>query len=208
MSVLLLLIVGYLLGSLNFSIIFSRIFAKTDVRNHGSGNAGFTNTMRVAGKKVAVLVFVCDALKAVAAIFAAFMYAKYTNDSLALYGKYAAALGVVLGHNFPLYFGFKGGKGIVVSIAIIYSLNWVTGCFVLGMFLIVLALTGYVSAGSLTGAATLFVTTVFMYIFDLCGVDTPQLVLMVVLSFLATYMHRENIKRLINGTENGFKKKK
>ena len=209
MSVLLLFVVGYLLGSLNFSIIFSRLFAKTDVRNHGSGNAGFTNTMRVAGKKVAVLVFICDALKAVLAILAAYLYAKYrSGDNLAAYCKYAAALGVVLGHNFPLYFGFKGGKGIVVSITIIYALNWITGCFVLGMFLIVLAITGYVSAGSLTGAATLFVTTLFMYIFNLCGVDLPQLLLMICLSFLATYMHRGNIKRLMNGTENGFKKKK
>lgn len=209
MSVLLMLIIGYLLGSLNFSIIFTKIFAKTDVRDHGSGNAGFTNTIRTAGKKVGILVFVCDALKAVAAILIALAVAKWLPfDSLVQYGKYSAALGTVLGHNFPLYYGFRGGKGIVVSIAIIYSLNWITGCLTLGAFLVVFAITGIVSASSLTGAVTVVVSTAVMYIFSLANVDGVQLLLMTIMGFLAFYMHRANIKRLLNGTESSFKKKK
>lgn len=209
MSLVLLLIVGYLLGSLNFSIIFTKIFANTDVRNHGSGNAGFTNTLRTAGKKVAILVFVCDALKAIAAILVAVAVEKYCPfDNLVEYGKYAASLGAVLGHNFPLYYGFKGGKGIVVSIAIIFSLNWITGLFVLGMFLVMFLLTGYVSLGSLVGAATTAIATAVMYVFDINSTDAVQLVLMIVLAILAFYMHRANIKRLLNGTESSFKKKK
>lgn len=209
MSLVLLLIVGYLLGSLNFSIIFTKIFANTDVRNHGSGNAGFTNTLRTAGKKVAILVFICDALKAIAAILVAVFVEKYFPfDNLVAYGKYAASLGAVLGHNFPLYYGFKGGKGIVVSIAIIFSLNWITGLFVLGMFLVMFLLTGYVSLGSLVGAVTTAVATAVMYVFNINNTDAVQLVLMIILAILAFYMHRANIKRLLNGTESSFKKKK
>lgn len=209
MSLVLLLIVGYLLGSLNFSIIFTKIFANTDVRNHGSGNAGFTNTLRTAGKKVAILVFICDALKAIAAILVAVFVEKYFPfDNLVACGKYAASLGAVLGHNFPLYYGFKGGKGIVVSIAIIFSLNWITGLFVLGMFLVMFLLTGYVSLGSLVGAVTTAVATAVMYVFNINNTDAVQLVLMIILAILAFYMHRANIKRLLNGTESSFKKKK
>ena len=209
MSVVLMLIVGYLLGSLSFSIIFTKIFAKTDVRDHGSGNAGFTNTIRTAGKKVCILVFICDALKAVVAILIAMAVAKWLPfDAYVQYGKFAAALGAVLGHNFPLYYGFRGGKGIVVSIAIIYSLNWITGCFTLGAFLVVFAITGIVSLSSLTGAAAVMVTTLVMYLNGWAGVEVVQLVLMLVMGVLAFYMHRANIKRLLNGTESSFKKKK
>ncbi len=209
MSVFLMLIVGYLLGSLNFSIIFTRIFAKTDVRDHGSGNAGFTNTIRTAGKKVGILVFICDALKAIAAILVAIAVAKWIPfDNFVQYGRYAAALGAVLGHNFPLYYGFRGGKGIVVSIAIIYSLNWISGCITLGSFLIVFAITGIVSASSLTGAVAVMVATLVMFLNGWAGVDAVQLVLMLVMGVLAFYMHRANIKRLLNGTESSFKKKK
>ena len=209
MSVVLMLILGYLLGSLSFSIIFTKIFAKTDVREHGSGNAGFTNTIRTAGKKVGILVFICDALKAVAAILIAMAVAKWLPfDAYVQYGKFAAALGAVLGHNFPLYYGFRGGKGIVVSIAIIYSLNWITGCFTLGAFLVVFAITGIVSLSSLTGAAAVMVTTLVMYLNGWAGVEVVQLVLMLVMGVLAFYMHRANIKRLLNGTESSFKKKK
>ena len=209
MSVVLMLIVGYLLGSLSFSIIFTKIFAKTDVRDHGSGNAGFTNTIRTAGKKVGILVFICDALKAVVAILIAMAVAKWLPfDNYVGYGKFAAALGAVLGHNFPLYYGFRGGKGIVVSIAIIYSLNWITGCFTLGAFLVVFAITGIVSLSSLTGAVAVMITTLVMYLNGWAGVEVVQLVLMLVMGVLAFYMHRANIKRLLNGTESSFKKKK
>lgn len=209
MSILLTLVIGYLLGSLNFSIIFTKIFAHTDVRDHGSGNAGFTNTIRTAGKKVGILVFVCDALKAVVAILIALMIEKFFPfDGLVEYCRYTASLGAVLGHNFPLYYGFKGGKGIVVSIAIIFSLNWISGIFVLGSFLVVFAITGIVSLSSLTGATALVVSTFVMYILNLHTVGVAELVLMTVMAVLAFYMHRANIKRLANGTESSFKKKK
>lgn len=209
MSLVLTLVIGYLLGSINFSIIFTQIFAKTDVREHGSGNAGFTNTLRTAGKKAAVIVFVCDALKAVVAILIAVLINRFIPfDPFTQYGKYTAALGVVLGHNFPVYYGFKGGKGIVVSIAILFSINWITACFVLGVFLILFFATGFVSLGSVAGAVTVIVCTSVMYALNLAGVDAAQLALMFALGFLAIYMHRTNIKRLLDGTESSFKKKR
>lgn len=209
MSLLIMLIIGYLLGSISFSIIFTRIFVKKDVRDYGSGNAGFTNTLRTAGKSTAILVFICDAAKAVVAILIAMVLEKFTNiDSLLPYCKYFAAIGVVLGHNFPLYYGFRGGKGIVVSIAIIFSMNWITGCVVFAAFLIAFLSTGYVSLGSVIGAITTFVSTLVMFLFGLHNVGIAELILMTIMSALAVYMHRTNIKKLINGTESSFKKKK
>lgn len=209
MMLILMLVIGYLLGSLSFSIIFTKIFANTDVRKHGSGNAGFTNTMRTAGKKAAILVFICDALKAIAAILIAVFVSRSMSDAMyAEYFKYAAALGAVLGHNFPLYYGFKGGKGIVVSIAIIFSINWVSGFLTLGAFLIVFLTTGYVSLASITGAVVVATSTFLMCFLNLFGVGLVQALFMLALAILAIYMHRANIKRLLNGTESSFKKKK
>ncbi len=206
---LLAFIVGYLLGSLNFSIFFTRIFAKTDVREHGSGNAGFTNTLRAAGKTAAILTFACDALKAVVAIVVAGFIGKIWPDyELWSYARYAAAFGVVLGHNFPVYHNFKGGKGIVSSFAAILSVNWISALFVLGAFLVAFLLTGYVSLGSIMGAVMVMVCTLVMYIIGVPGVDLGQVILMLMLGVLAIYMHRANIKRLIDGTESNFKKKK
>ncbi len=207
---LLFLIVGYLFGSLNFSIIFTRIFSNTDVREHGSGNAGFTNTLRVSGKKVAILVFACDALKAVAAIILAILYEKYFgNGSMATYYcRYFAGLGAVLGHNFPIYYGFKGGKGIVVSIALIFTFNWLAGCVVLASFLIIFAIKGYVSLGSLTGASVLLITEIVMISLGYGNVELAEVIFMGILTAFAFYTHRSNIIRLANGTENCFKKKK
>ena len=212
--VLLFLAAGYLLGSISPSIVFTRLFAKTDVRQHGSGNAGFTNTLRAAGKGAAALVFVCDALKALAAVLLAqFLAPHFTAPEWALFCRYAAAAGAVLGHNFPLYYGFRGGKGIVVSITIIFAFNWIAGLIVLGSFLVVFLLTGYVSLSSLTGAAALVVSSAAMACIgglraNGIAADWMQFLFFLFLSVLAVWMHRANIRRLLNGTEGSFKKKR
>lgn len=193
----LMLVVGYLLGSLNFSIIFTRLFAKTDVRDHGSGNAGFTNTMRTAGKGAAALVFLCDALKVAAAILLAWAL---SDEMLPVY---AAALGGVLGHNFPLYYHFKGGKGIVVSITAIFMINWHIGLVVLAGFLVVLLLSGYVSLGSIAGAVVLPIATLFM-----ARGDWALFAFFLLIALFAIFMHRSNIKRLLNGTESNIRRKR
>ena len=191
------LVVGYLLGSLSFSIIFTRLFANTDVRDHGSGNAGFTNTMRTAGKKAAILVFLCDALKVALAIMLAWAL---SDEVLPVY---AAAFGGVLGHNFPLYYHFRGGKGIVVSITAIFMINWQIGLVVLAGFLVAFLLFGYVSLGSITGAAVLPIATAFIE-----RGNWKLLALFLLMSALAIFMHRGNIKRLLEGTESNVRRKK
>ena len=118
-------IAAYLIGSINTSIIISKI-KKNDIRTHGSGNAGATNTLRVMGKTAAVAVVIGDALKAFLAAGAAMLVSKWFSvmypDALIL--KYLAVVAVVIGHNFPVFFGFRGGKGIVTSVAFIFTIDW------------------------------------------------------------------------------------
>ena len=145
-------VAAYLFGSINTSIILSK-FKKNDIRLSGSGNAGATNTLRVMGKTAAVVVVVGDALKAFVAAGIAAVVAYYfrISEPNSLILKYLALVSVVIGHNFPLYFGFKGGKGIVTSVAVIFALDWRLGIIVLGVGVVCIVLTRYVSLGSLIG---------------------------------------------------------
>ena len=193
MKLLLSLVIGYLLGSLSFGVIISRVFGHMDIRTQGSGNAGTTNILRIMGKKYAILTFVLDLLKGLAG---ALIGKALAGGDL---GGLVGGIGAVLGHNFPLYFGFKGGKGIATSFGAllgVYPLQ-VLGSFV--AFAIVLALTKYVSAGSLTAAVTL-------PIFVLLTTDRNPACMVIIFcySLLAIYRHRENIVRLIEHRENRF----
>ncbi|MBE7031281.1 MAG: glycerol-3-phosphate 1-O-acyltransferase PlsY [Ruminococcaceae bacterium] len=186
-------LIAYLLGSINTSILVSRAMGAGDIRKSGSGNAGATNTLRTLGKKAALFVVLGDALKGIAAIVIARLI---TSDDMGALPEYAAALFVVLGHNFPLYFGFKGGKGILTSLFVILMLDWRIGLIVAVISVAVIALSKYVSLGSMTGSA-LFPLLVLAFHWGnwwFAG-------LAVIMGALAIYMHRTNIKRLINGTE-------
>ena len=181
---------GYLLGSLNFSLIIGKIFYKTDVRNHGSKNAGATNTLRTLGKLPAFIVLFLDATKGVAAYFLTYLI---TKDYLS---AYISATAAILGHNFPIYFGFKGGKGVITSLGAIFCINPMLGVFVLAPALLLIAITKYVSLGSIFGA--LLAITLF-FIFD----NQPaKIVLILIIAGLLIYRHRANIVRLLKGTEN------
>ena len=187
---LIVLIVSYLLGSINTSIIVSKILIGDDIRNYGSGNAGATNTLRTVGKKGAALVVLGDVLKTVVAILVAKII---SHDPSAVY---IAGIGAVIGHNFPVYFNFRGGKGIVVSaVAILFAdvvLGIVTVCFALA----VMAVSKYVSLGSILGAV-LFVIMALIF----KTTDTTFVVFAAMLALLAIFMHRTNISRLIKGEE-------
>ena len=134
-------VIAYLIGSVSSAIIVGRIFGGEDIRTKGSGNAGATNALRTYGKKAAAIVTVCDCLKAVAAILIAMLISNMTGiDSV--YGNtpvYVAGVCAVLGHNFPIYFGFHGGKGILVSMVAMLFANWWIGLIVLVFALIVMA---------------------------------------------------------------------
>ncbi len=188
---LIILVVAYLLGSINTSIIVSKIMIGDDIRNHGSGNAGATNTLRTVGKKGAIFVVLGDVLKAVAAV----LVAKLISDSPN--AVYIAGLGAVLGHNFPLYFRFKGGKGIIVSTVVILFADPLLGLITMIAAISIMAVSRYVSLGSVLGAV-IFVVLALVFKNN----NAEFIVFAIMLAFLAIYMHRSNIVRLLAGKEN------
>ena len=195
---LLVLLISYLLGSISTSIIISKIMLGDDIRNHGSGNAGATNTLRTVGKKAALFVVLGDVLKTVLAILAAKLLLK--DDPTAVY---IAGIGAVLGHNFPLYFKFKGGKGIVVSATSMIFADPAIGTIVAIVAILIMAISRYVSLGSILGAV-LFVILSFV----MRSSNHDFIVFACMLALLAIYMHKSNIQRLLSGTESKLSFKK
>lgn len=194
---ILIAIFSYLIGSVNTAILVGRL-KSDDIRSHGSGNAGATNALRTYGKFAGGAVVAGDCLKSAVSCLFGILMAHITplgaeNTKFAIY---AAGLGVALGHNFPLYFGFKGGKGILVSITALIFANWKIGVPVLVISVILIAITRYVSLGSVMGAA-LFIILPLIFERDNC----PYIIFCIILAILAIYRHRTNISRLIHGTE-------
>ncbi|MBE7010346.1 MAG: glycerol-3-phosphate 1-O-acyltransferase PlsY [Ruminococcaceae bacterium] len=197
------LIGGYLLGSLNASIIIGKILG-VDIRKEGSKNAGMTNALRVLGKKTAATVFLFDLLKSVVAVLLAKTVARFldpTATDMSLYAQYLAGFGAVLGHNFPVYFGFRGGKGILASWGLIMVLDYRIAILLLIVFALVVGVTRYVSLASITSA---ILYPLFVIVFNIKP-DEPTvpyyIALSLVISALAVYRHRANITRLRTGTE-------
>lgn len=187
---------AYLLGSINTSIIVSACLG-TDVRKSGSGNAGATNTLRTLGKLPAVIVVLGDIAKGILAILLSrlllWIFPAPISSRLP---EYAAALCVVLGHNFPIYFGFKGGKGILTSLAVVLMLDWRIGLIVLAVSVIIIASTRFVSLGSCIGAIVFPICVLLFHMGD-----WYLIVLSLIMAALALFMHRQNIRRLMQGTE-------
>lgn len=197
------LVFGYLLGSLNFGILLSRGRFRKDVRQFGSGNAGATNMLRTFGKRSAAATFAGDALKCVAAI----LTVRFLTAGLpAPYGEIAqmaAGTGTFVGHCYPLYFGFKGGKGMVVGTAILALIDWRLFLAAVGVFLIVAFTTKMVSASSISGAFAFAVLSAILYR------DRLYFIIWAVFMFLFTlFTHRANIVRILNGTESKIGEKK
>ena len=201
-------IVAYLLGSISFSVIISKKMAGFDVREKGSGNAGATNMLRSVGKKAAVLTLLCDALKGVVAILFAVIVGKIAkNTDKALLVQIAGIL-VVLGHTFPVFFGFKGGKGVATSLGVLLMTNWKIGLICLVFALVLMALTKMVSMGSV-GAAILFpVLVLFIHTNYTVTEGSSYLIYSIILAVIVAFNHRSNIQRILNGTENKISFKK
>lgn len=201
-------IIAYLLGSISFSVIISKKMAGFDVRQKGSGNAGTTNVLRSVGKKAAIFTLILDVLKGVVAILVAYIAGKIIKDidnkSLLIQ---IAGIAVIIGHTFPIFFNFKGGKGIATSLGVLLMTNWNIGLICLVFALVLMALTRIVSIGSLAAAILFPVLIIFMpssaYI-----VDGNYIVYSIILAVLVIYNHRANVKRLLNGTENRLDFKK
>ena len=156
-------IIAYLLGSISFAIIFGKKMAGIDVREKGSGNAGSTNVLRTAGKKAAIFTLLCDCLEGVFAVLIGWLAGKMVQGTDAALLVQLAGLAVVLGHTFPVFFQFKGGKGVATSLGVLLIMNWQIGLICLVFALVLIALTRMVSLGSI-GAAVLYpVLTIFIH---------------------------------------------
>ena len=193
-------IIAYLIGSINFSVIFSKKMAGFDVREKGSGNAGTTNMLRSVGKKAAAITLVCDILKGVVAILIALLIGKIIGSANTSALVQTAGIAVILGHTFPIFFKFKGGKGVATSLGVLIMSNWQIGLICLVFALILIALTQMVSVGSIAAAVLYPVLTLFIpqnYI-----AEGNYLIYSILLAVLIIFNHRENVKRLLNGTEN------
>jgi glycerol-3-phosphate acyltransferase PlsY len=190
---------GYLLGSLNAAVLVGKIYRK-DIRSYGSKNAGLTNTLRVLGRPAAMFVLAGDILKGIIACIIGLWLGvdAYAGDARDCVSLLAAGAGAVIGHNWPVYFSFKGGKGVLTGVTVLFMLDWVMALICLGIFAIVVALTSYVSLGTI--CATLFFLiiafvpafghTIYFYIFA------------ILMAFIIIYKHKQNIQRLILGMEN------
>lgn len=209
---ILIAIIAYCIGSINFSVIFSKKFAGFDVREKGSGNAGTTNMLRSVGKKAAAITLVCDILKGVVAIGIAMLAGNvFSNLDRELLVQ-IAGVAVVLGHTFPVFFQFKGGKGVATSLGILLMTNWQIGLICLVFALVLMALTRMVSVGSCAAAIlfpilTLFIDTNYTVLTEGKSGST-YFVYSVILAVIVLYNHRSNIKRLLSGTENKISFKK
>ena len=205
-QVLVIAIIAYLIGSINPSIILSKLLGKGDIRTQGSGNAGTTNTLRVLGKGPAVLVLLIDVLKAVIAVLLGKWIITWGNtaEAVKIYNDYAlmaSGIGVILGHNWPIYFGFKGGKGVATSLGVILVIEWRIGLICLVFALTLMLLSRMVSLGSIS-AAILYPVLVFILPGTAFNSRWLYLAFAIVLALFVLFRHRSNIKRLLDGTEN------
>lgn len=193
-------IIPYLLGSINFAVIISKNGYKDDVRTHGSGNAGATNMLRVHGKGAAALTFLGDFLKSAISTFLALLI--MPGDEFA----YIAAFFCILGHAYPVFFKFKGGKGVVVTAAAVLILNPLVFLICIAVFILIVLSTKYVSLGSIIAAILFPILNFKLFAYS---VPMPiKTIFSVLIALFIIFLHRKNIVRLFNGTESKFGKNK
>ena len=199
-------ILSYLIGSISFSIIISKKVAGFDVREKGSGNAGTTNMLRTVGKKAALITLVCDILKGVISILLALLIGKIAKEANNSILVQIAGILVIIGHTFPIFFEFRGGKGVATSLGVLIMINWQIGLICLIFGLVLIALTRMVSLGSITAAILFPILVLFIktnYI-----VEGNYFIYSLIIAVMVVFNHRENVKRLLSGTENKLSFKK
>lgn len=205
MTALITVIGAYLIGSINFAVIFTKLFTHNDIRDFGSGNAGTTNVMRVGGVLPGIFTFVCDALKGFIACEMGKLIFDYISNQPAgewsngIYGAYLCGVACMLGHVFPLFFQFKGGKGVATSVGIFAVCCPIAIILGLIVFAISVLLTQIVSLSSLI--ATVVVVTLSLVFHKVDAFFWPQAVLSFAMGIIVVLKHIDNIKRLIAGKE-------
>ena len=198
-------VIAYLIGSINFSIILSKKMAGFDIREKGSGNAGTTNMLRAVGKKAAVITLICDILKGVVSILIAVLAGKIVKNLDNALLVQLAGIFVRIGHTFPVFFKFKGGKGIATSLGVLLMTNWQIGLICLVFALVLIALTRMVSVGSIAAGILFPVLVAFInqnYIVPTSNSNWSYLVFSIIIALLVIFNHRANVQRILNGTEN------
>ena len=193
-QIILFYILAYVIGSIPFALIVGKVFYNTDIRTLGSGNLGTTNTFRCLGKKAGITVFVCDVSKGIVATFLPTLMLGRV-DFLSVFGAFA-----MIGHVFPIFANFKGGKAVATGSGVFIFLYPMLSLLLLVIFFATLFLTGYVSLGSILMSLT---AIGYLSIFE-SGIDKW---VMIVMCIFVIYVHKKNILRLINGTENQSKLK-
>lgn len=201
------LAIGYLFGLFQTGYIYGKAH-NIDIREHGSGNAGTTNTLRTLGWKAGAVTFAGDLCKAMAAILVAWiLFHNQYPEAVKILEMYAG-FGAVLGHNYPFYLKFKGGKGIACTSGFILACFWQIAPICLALFILAVAITRYVSLGSILVVISFFIQLVVfgqMGIFNVPKQYLPEVYLVgAIFTLLALWKHRANIKRLLAGTENKF----
>ncbi len=213
-------VVAYLLGSINTAVIVTKIVTKGkgDIREMGSGNAGFTNVLRSVGKVPAIFTIVCDLLKALIAVWLggllfSFMAVdgQFEMANIISVGKYVCGFACILGHSYPIYFHFKGGKGIVTAAGMMLVLDWRVFLMILGTFLLVFIITKIISVASLTCAALYGVYT-FILTFLVDKGSVLYVTFCTIFAFgigiFVIVKHKDNIKRIVRGEEKKITAKK
>ena len=191
MLMFLIALIAYAIGSFSSAYVVGKIFMKIDIRSHGSGNAGATNAMRIMGKKLGIVTFLMDFGKGVISAIVGLYMGGYT-------GGLVAALLCVIGHNWPVFFKFKGGKGIATTIAAMAILQFPITLLSVVAGVLVAAITRMVSLGSLVFLTVLFALSLT----GLSNGGSQGVVVALILMILGYYRHKENIKRILKGTEN------
>ena len=199
-SYIIIILIAYFLGNISTSTILAKKVYGVDISTQGSGNPGSTNVLRTLGKKAGAMTFAGDLIKGLIAVFIARGIAIFTGiDEVS--AAYIAVVSVVSGHNWPVSLGFKGGKGVATSLGAMIGMNPVIALSCFGVFLIIVAITKYVSLGAIVGISC---SPIMMLI----GKNNKGLIATLFLTISVIYTHRENIKRLLNGTERKLGEKK
>jgi acyl phosphate:glycerol-3-phosphate acyltransferase len=185
------LLLAYLLGSLPTAVLYAKYFHGIDIREHGSGNAGATNSLRVLGKKAGAVVLLIDVAKGFALVYGYYYFKANISEAFLL------GIAAILGHIYSVFTGFKGGKGVATALGVILAIDPISAMISIVVFALTVYLTKYVSLSSLL-AALCFVLLIMFYHYG----DTLFIAIGWFLFLLLAYTHRENIKKLIKGVEN------
>lgn len=207
LTITIIAILSYLLGSISFGIFISRIWKGIDIRDYGSKNAGFTNVYRVVGRLPAMIVLVLDVAKGMVAVLLIthISFGSVLLSSIDL--KILAGIFVILGHVFPVFAGFRGGKGIAAGLGVLLSIIPLEAALALFLFVVIVAVTRYVSLGSLSATVFIFLALIFERYYLKNQVPGELVLMIIFLTGFIIFNHRSNIKRLLAGTENKFGRK-